>query len=761
MNIPSQLKKDDFKFILLNGQTKKPLEPKWTTANNYKYNDEKLLNHIKTNNYGVLCGVGNLAVLDIDNLDIIPKIEKILPETFTIETGGGKRHYYFLVNPTTEKVVFNKTINGVSFHYGELQFEGAQVVGPESIHPVTRKEYKIIKDLPISPLTTVKINILKQDFCDAEYTTKHKSKTISDVESDIEKQISITNVFNVNNLKPSKDEYYGEHPIHGSTGGMNFFVNPTKNLWHCFRCGSGGGVALAIAVKENIITCDKAVGSLSKEDFKKVLKIAEEKYGYKIEKLLDLGTEYLKLGKLEFSNLILTHLIKRERHHATERLTKKILSENYIYTTRSDEKSEMWLYKDGIYIPNGKTYIKEFCREVLKEAYTTELVNDVINKIETETYINQEDFFSQGDIFKIVVKNGVLNIITHELEGFSPKYRFFNKLPLLYNKDKTCINITNFFKSVVKSDKDTLVLQELFGYLLYRDYKFEKCFMLLGKGRNGKSKTIELMKRFIGIENCSNISLQDMEEDNFSLGELFNKWANLSPDLPKTALKSSSKLRELTGHDMISASRKFLNKVSFVNFAKMIFCTNELPWVYDNNFAFYERWVMLDFPFTFLPKHEIEKLSESSIIKEADPEIINKITTDDELSGLLNWSLEGLKRLLKEGEFSSSSTAEEIKIIWQRNSNNVIAFVKDCFDEEFGSRITKQDFREKYTEYCKSLKLTPTGDKHIKITLETEFGVYDSQNIQNNGQQIWCWNGLKFNKNKFEKLIKNDSNNPN
>jgi putative DNA primase/helicase len=205
---------------------------------------------------------------------------------------------------------------------------------------------------------------------------------------------------------------------------------------------------------------------------------------------------------------------------------------------------------------------------------------------------------------------------------------------------------------------------------------------------------------------------------------------------------------------MMSASRKFLNKVSFINHAKMIFCTNELPWVYDNSFAFYERWVMLNFPYTFLPKHEIEKMKDVRNVKEADNEIIDKITTDEELSGLLNWSLEGLKRLLERGEFSSSSTAEEIQIVWQRNSNNVIAFIKDCFDEVYGERITKQDFRQYYTEYCKFLKLRPMGDKHIKNTLETEFGLFDSQNIQSDGQQSYCWNGIKFNKNKFDSVTK-------
>src|SRR3990167_2402048 len=97
IKIPKQLQKEEFRFILINKESKRPIEEHWVTKNNYKYNDEKLLNWInhENNNYGVLCGVGNLVVLDIDNLSIINDLKNIIPDTFTIETGSGKKHFYF------------------------------------------------------------------------------------------------------------------------------------------------------------------------------------------------------------------------------------------------------------------------------------------------------------------------------------------------------------------------------------------------------------------------------------------------------------------------------------------------------------------------------------------------------------------------------------------------------------------------------------------------------------------------------------------
>ena len=123
--------------------------------------------------------------------------------------------------------------------------------------------------------------------------------------------------------------------------------------------------------------------------------------------------------------------------------------------------------------------------------------------------------------------------------------------------------------------------------------------MFSGSGRNGKGKTVELMKRFIGAQNCANITLQSLEKDNFSMGELFNKMANLGADISSSALKETGKFKNLTGHDLVSAQRKFLTQVHFVNYAKMIFCANELPQTSDITIAFFNRWIIIDFPYTF------------------------------------------------------------------------------------------------------------------------------------------------------------------
>ncbi|GAG69592.1 unnamed protein product [marine sediment metagenome] len=415
----------------------------------------------------------------------------------------------------------------------------------------------------------------------------------------------------------------------------------------------------------------------------------------------------------------------------------------------------MWIYKkegndEGIYVPQGRTYIQQICRNILSDAYTNKIYNLVIAKVEADTYEEIKEFFKEEHLDLVAVKNGILNLRTRELVPFSSKYRFFSKHPLTYDKDKDCPIIKEFFKSLFKqAKKEILVMQEIFGYILYREYFIEKAFMFLGIGRNGKGKTIMLMKKFIGEDNTSEIPLEDLEKDIFAQGELFKKNANLCGDLSKGALYKSGKFKSLTGRDPINAARKFLTRISFINFSKMIFAANELPLTFDLTPAFFNRWIILDFPFTFLSQKDIDIIPENERdnIKLRDPDIIEKIATPNEMSGLLNWSLDGLDKLFKNKTFSYSPSTEETKKKWLRRSDSCLAFVMDKIETCYDEYIIKSEFKSEYVRYCQKHRISISGDKMIKHVITVYVGGSDDRiSIENTQKSVW--GGIRFKKDK-------------
>lgn len=498
---------------------------------------------------------------------------------------------------------------------------------------------------------------------------------------------------------------------------------------------------------------EKSLKEIQEEEIEKVKKEREEEEEKEVKNYIKEQSKYVEY-KSEIDCLkenILTCLALKKRSEATELLVEYIKEKEYIYTTKDDLKSEMWIYNNGVYKPNGRSCVQEICRKILEEVYTSQIVNEVISKIEADTYIESEDFFKNDYLDEIPVLNGVLNLKTKKLSEFNPKKIFFNKVQATYNPKATCPGIIKHFEDILKDKNDVKVMFEIFGFLLYKDYFVEKAIMFVGDGRNGKGKTIDLMKRFLGTENCCSVPLTSLSDGGFRVWDLFGKMANLAGDLSSGALKDTAMLKLTTGRDLIGADRKNRSTINFVNYAKHIFACNELPKVYDFSRGFWERWVLFDFPYTFLKKEEYLSLSESERknYRIKDPFIIEKLTSEEELSGLLNEAIEGLHRLLKQKDFSYSVGVEEVKKFWVRKSDSFTAFVMDNLEESYDGRIHKSALRKYFFLYCKEFKLKGAGDKNIKAVLEEMFGATDRQ--ETGGERVW--EGIKLKENSKYKYI--------
>ena len=464
--------------------------------------------------------------------------------------------------------------------------------------------------------------------------------------------------------------------------------------------------------------------------------------------------DFLKKNNNNFDNNIEINKIRhevyqflwqKEKNKATELIT-EYLKKNYkFYSIRNNIAPEIWVYQEGIYIETGISIIKEVSRNILLKAYSSHLGNNIISKIEADCFINADDFFNNNEIEYVPVKNGLLHIFKKKLIDFTPNKIFFNKLPVEFVPGIICPNIIKHFETVLKNPKDIDTIQELFGDMLRKEYKYEKGVMFNGSGRNGKGKTLNLIKCFLGEKNCANVTLEQLENDQYAIGNLFGKMVNLAGDLGKTALKTTGRFKNCIGRDGITANRKNKSHLDFINYAKMFFACNELPITYDNTEGFWSKWIYFDFPYKFIDKEEYEKLDddEKKFCKIKDPNIIKALTTEKELTGLLNWALIGLERLDKQNKFSDSQTSEEIKKIWIRKSDSFRAFCMDCVIEDYENHLSKQEFKIKFIKYCKDNKLKPTSDIYIKSILSEIFGCYEQQ-LSYDGERIRCWLGINF-----------------
>ena len=449
--------------------------------------------------------------------------------------------------------------------------------------------------------------------------------------------------------------------------------------------------------------------------------------GQQPEPTLDMGVELSALFFDENGKFI------------AKRLADEIMSKVYFATLTDTE--EVWYYdtNSGIWRPNGEVIIKALCQRYLGKEANRNRVAEVIAHIQRSTYVDRSIF--DRNINLIAVENGVLDLQTGELLPFSPDYYLTVKIPVKYDPTADCPRIKEFFKQVLH-EEDIPVMFELFGFCLYRRYFIHKAFMFVGSGRNGKSTLINLLRRFLGPQNVANVPLQAFAENRFAAASLYGKLANTFADLSSEALRDTGLFKTLTGEDTIEAERKFKNPFRFTNYAKLVYSCNKLPETYDDSDAFFARWIIINFPNRF----EGEK---------ADKHLIDKLTTEDELSGLLNLALISLWRLLERGEFSKGVSTEEVREQYLRMSDPVAGFVMDCIEVDPEGYVPKKELYSAFCEYCRNNKLPTVSENTFHKKLIRHVRVEDYRpKIQ--GKRVHAWRGIKLISNEEEPEILED-----
>jgi len=669
MKIPNQLQK--CRFIKTN-ESKRPIEKDWPRTANYSYDE-----FTPEKTYGVLCGANNLIVIDVDARYIQDKLI-VLEEfrtTFTVKTAAKKLyHFYFRVDKPSPKGF--RIDNARDERIIDFQGEGTQVIGPGSIID-NIGEYEVvnnssIKEISYDYLKNIILNI-EDNLKIKDITSPKKGKFIfpefDEVCAAIKQKLTIHDLLPHLNITPNPDKSACNCPLgHGSEGGQCF--DYTNTVWHCFHCNESGNI------------------------FQLYMKSKKVKF-------LEARQQLAKLAGVEqsFKRIIKDYMLDpKSRPQAIELIAKEFKKLYHVYTIRHDLKPEMFIYKDGIFIPNGESYIYEYVRSIIENHYQEVYANKVVEKVVVDTFIDESKFYTAAPLNLIPFKNTVLNLENMEQLDYEPEMRFLNKHPVVYDPVQSYEGnlIVKFIKDITKGQNDMDTLQELCGYIFWRENKFEKSIMLLGSGRNGKSKFIDVLKEIIGHENVVNISLTEIDKNNFAMSNLHKKHANFSPDLSKEVLENTGKFKSLIGRDTITADRKHKTAVHFKNYAKFIFATNALPYTTDHSDGFFDRWLMLDFPFKFvekpiLPHHKLK-----------DPNIIEKICNPKELTGFVNWALLGLQRLFKNGEFTISNTAEEIKKKWLRESSSITGFYFECIEHtrQRLDFVSVADFDFTYSDYC-------------------------------------------------------------
>lgn len=436
------------------------------------------------------------------------------------------------------------------------------------------------------------------------------------------------------------------------------------------------------------------------------------------------------------------------KNQRREQLADKLM-EKYHFATLPNE--QIFVYEDGVYTDRAEIVIKEEIVKALSSDFQNEDITNILNRIKGNTFVDYDFFEEPSNI--ICVNNGIIELDTSSFgDGkcnfmqYTPNFHFQNKLKINYDLSlNSCPKIGKLIYDILPSQQAVRCFYEFLGYCLYRGYPIHKAIMLVGEGSNGKSTLLNLMKDFLGKENTTSIALQKICSDRFTSAELFGKMLNFFADLTDIALTDTGMWKALTGNDQICAEIKFKQRqLNFTNYSKFAFSSNKIPENKgDDSDAFWRRWIIIQCTQIFDEDHN-----------NVQKDILNTMFSTDaekqaEFSALLLHAILGLKRLLKNGKFSSDGMIvidgkEKVRDAWTRN-DVVRMFVDDCIEQDSTSYIPKATIFEAYIRYQneKFPTFPPLDMSVFHRKLRKFVAVFDEYKKIDN-DRVNCYVGIKL-----------------
>lgn len=314
----------------------------------------------------------------------------------------------------------------------------------------------------------------------------------------------------------------------------------------------------------------------------------------------------------------------------------------------------------------------------------------------------------------VALQNGILYVPRDPDEAPkryppTPNFWTIGGLPFAYDPDapepKEWLRfLSDPNKGIWPDDPESVrTLQEVFGYYLTPDTSLQKIFMLKGPRRSGKGTISRVLTALLGSNNVTNPTLSQLAT-NFGLQPLIGRSAaivtdaRLSGRIDKAAI--SERLLSISGEDDQTIDVKYQPQWNGRLKTRFMILTNEMPHLTDASGA--------------LPSRFITLVMDRSFFGAEDTRLQDRLMA--ELPGILNWALEGRRRLYDRGQFVQPASGKPLRDDMEESASPVDAFLNECCTLGDGLWVPREDLYQAWCAWCRKEGRQQPGTK-------TSFGI--------------------------------------
>lgn len=424
---------------------------------------------------------------------------------------------------------------------------------------------------------------------------------------------------------------------------------------------------------------------------------------------LEVKKQIEPLEKKLLNNLDLTDTEKKEFNDLSKKIEKYKLSKNHYLILCIEQliniaKTNNWglCKKNGyIYLYNG-SYWSEIDKECFQSFLGNVALKMGVEKFKGKIHTFKDELFKQfmADAYlptpKTKKNNVLINLqngtfeITPTKRGIRPfdsKDFITHQLPFEYESEATAPLFQKYLDEVLPDKEKQKVFAEYCGYIFIKPsvLKLEKMLILYGTGANGKSVFFEILNALLGNENISNYSLQSLTNDNgYFRAKIAGKLVNYASEI--NGKLETDIFKQMASGEPIEARLPYGEPFILNEYAKLIFNCNELPKDVEHTTAYFRRFLIIGFDIT-IPENKQDKQLPQKIIS-------------TELSGVFNWILQGLDRVLEQKKFSKCDAIENARSNYEKQTDSVKMFI-DEFEYAVSTDYTPlRTLYEQYNRFC-------------------------------------------------------------
>ena len=303
---------------------------------------------------------------------------------------------------------------------------------------------------------------------------------------------------------------------------------------------------------------------------------------------------------------------------------------------------------------------------------------------------------------RVNVLNGILDLESGDLQPHSPDFLSHIQINAAWDPEADCPAIDRFVQKVFPYDAHE-VFYQLAGLFLTPDSRCQKAVLFLGSGASGKSVATALIRQFLHPRNVSNVPLHDLTVGRFDLAELRGKLLNISADVPERDFNDTAVFKQIVDGQLatLRVPRKYHDPIEFQPFTRLLASAARVPHSDDNSLGYLRRWLAVPFD---------TSLNESNL----DRTLLDKLTTPDELSGLLNRAVSAYRQLLEKGTLTESEKMAAAKEEFDQASDSTRLFLRERVEEcSPYDEIDRTEVYSAYKDWCVFNRFRPESARRF------------------------------------------------